>query len=41
MDVKKAVDDFLVSKNTNSFEKRIKSLVTGWHKCMESDGKYD
>ena len=40
MDVKNAFDDFLVSKNTNSFEKGIKSLVTRWHKCMESNGKY-
>ena len=40
MDVKSALDDFLVPKNTNSFENGIKSLVTRWHKCIESDGKY-
>ena len=40
MDVKNAFDDFHVSKNTNSFEKGIKSLVTRWHICMESDGRY-
>ena len=40
MDVKNAFDEFLVSRNTNSFEKGIKSLVTRWQNCMESDGTY-
>ena len=40
MDVKNAFDEFLVSRNTNSFEKGIKSLVTSWQNCIELDGTY-
>ena len=40
MDVKIAFGEFLVYRNTNSFEKGIILVVTRWQNCMESDGTY-